>query len=40
MTARDLMHTLGLDKTAVKVKEIKAPMPGLVLNILVKPGDA
>jgi biotin carboxyl carrier protein len=35
-----LMTTLGLDKTAVKVKEIKAPMPGLVLNILVKPGDA
>lgn len=34
-----LMTTLGLDKTAVKVKEIKAPMPGLVLNILVRPGD-
>ncbi len=35
-----LMRSLGLDKSAVKVKEIKAPMPGLVLNILVKPGDA
>lgn len=34
-----LMQTLGLDKTATKVKEIKAPMPGMVLNILVKPGD-
>lgn len=35
-----LMHTLGLDKAATKVKEIKAPMPGMVLNILVKPGDS
>lgn len=35
-----LMKTLGLEKAAVKVREIKAPMPGLVLNILVKPGDA
>lgn len=35
-----LMQTLGLDKAALKVKEIKAPMPGMVLNILVKPGDA
>jgi biotin carboxyl carrier protein len=35
-----LMRTLGLDKTTQKVREIKAPMPGLVLNILVKPGDA
>lgn len=34
-----LMQTLGLDKAATKVKEIKAPMPGMVLNILVKPGD-
>jgi biotin carboxyl carrier protein len=34
-----LMHTLGLDKLSPKVREIKAPMPGLVLNILVKPGD-
>ena len=35
-----LMKTLGLDKAAQKVTDIKAPMPGLVLNILVKPGDA
>jgi biotin carboxyl carrier protein len=35
-----LMKTLGLEKTALKVREIKAPMPGLVLNILVRPGDA
>ncbi len=35
-----LMQTLGLDKAATKVKELKAPMPGMVLNILVKPGDA
>lgn len=35
-----LMEALGLDKAALKVKEIKAPMPGMVLNILVKPGDA
>ena len=35
-----LMQTLGLDKAATKVKEMKAPMPGMVLNILVKPGDA
>ncbi len=34
-----LMKTLGLEKAALKVREIKAPMPGLVLNILVKPGD-
>lgn len=36
-----LMHELGLDKAmAVVVKEIKAPMPGLVLKLLVKEGDA
>lgn len=35
-----LIKTLGLEKADVKVREIKAPMPGLVLNILVKPGDA
>lgn len=34
-----LMKTLGLEKAAVKVREIKAPMPGLVLDVLVKPGD-
>lgn len=35
-----MMHTLGMDKAVKKVREIKAPMPGLVLNVLVKPGDA
>lgn len=34
-----LMRTLGLEKKGAVVREIKAPMPGLVLNILVKPGD-
>jgi biotin carboxyl carrier protein len=34
-----LMKTLGLEKAAVKVREIKAPMPGLVVDVLVKPGD-
>ena len=35
-----LMHTLGLDKATAQVKEIKAPMPGLVLNILVRAGES
>lgn len=35
-----LLKTLGLEKAGVKVREIKAPMPGLVLNVLVKLGDA
>jgi biotin carboxyl carrier protein len=35
-----LMNTLGLDKArGAAVKEIKAPMPGLVLKLLVKEGD-
>ena len=35
-----LMNTLGLDKIkGAAVKEIKAPMPGLVLKLLVKEGD-
>ncbi|MEK0421056.1 MAG: biotin/lipoyl-binding protein [Bacteroidetes bacterium] len=36
----DLLHSMGLDKMAVaKVSHVKAPMPGLVLNVLVQPGD-
>lgn len=36
-----LMNMLGLDKAmGAAVKEIKAPMPGLVLKLLVKEGDA
>jgi len=36
----ELLHTLGLDKMASKAAgDIKAPMPGMVLNILVKEGD-
>lgn len=35
-----LMRTLGLDKAAgAAVRELKAPMPGLVLKVLVKEGD-
>lgn len=34
-----MLHSLGMDKATNKVREIKAPMPGLVLNVLVKPGD-
>jgi biotin carboxyl carrier protein len=37
----ELLHTLGLDAMAAKkINDIKAPMPGMVLNILVKEGDA
>ncbi len=36
----ELLHNLGLDNLAAKkVSEIKAPMPGMVLNVLVKEGD-
>ena len=36
-----LMHELGLDKSVgTALKDIKAPMPGLVLKMLVKEGDA
>jgi biotin carboxyl carrier protein len=35
-----LLRMLGLEKASRKVSEVKAPMPGLVLNVLVKPGDA
>lgn len=36
----ELLHNLGLDNIAVKkVNDIKAPMPGMVLNILVGEGQ-
>src|ERR1035437_4052004 len=36
----ELLHKLGLDKVMVsKVSNIKAPMPGLVLTILVEEGQ-
>jgi biotin carboxyl carrier protein len=36
----ELLHNLGMDALASKkVNDIKAPMPGMVLNILVKEGD-
>lgn len=36
----DLLHSLGLDNlTTKKVNDIKAPMPGMVLNILVSEGQ-
>lgn len=35
-----LLKELGMDSQSVKkVNEIKAPMPGLVVDVLVKPGD-
>ncbi|MDO9000612.1 acetyl-CoA carboxylase biotin carboxyl carrier protein subunit [Sediminibacterium sp.] len=36
----ELLHSLGLDNLAIKkVNDIKAPMPGMVLNILVAEGE-
>jgi len=36
----DLLHQLGMDNlTAVKVSELKAPMPGMVLKVLVSEGE-
>jgi len=36
----ELLHSLGLDNLASKkVNEIKAPMPGMVLKVLVSEGD-
>jgi biotin carboxyl carrier protein len=36
----ELLHNLGLDDFAVKkINEIKAPMPGMVLTILINEGD-
>lgn len=37
----ELLHSLGLDSMATKkVNDIKAPMPGMVLNILVEEGQS
>ena len=37
----ELLQNLGLDNlTTKKINDIKAPMPGMVLNIVVKEGDA
>ena len=37
----ELLKNLGLDKLVSGVaKDLKAPMPGLVLDVLVKPGDS
>lgn len=36
----DLLHQLGLDESnAKKGEDVKAPMPGLVIQILVEPGQ-
>ncbi|CAN5188184.1 hypothetical protein BH09BAC5_BH09BAC5_04170 [soil metagenome] len=36
----ELLQNMGMDKVAIsKVNDLKAPMPGLVLNIVVKEGD-
>ena len=36
----ELLHNLGLDNIAAKkINDIKAPMPGMVLNILVSEGQ-
>lgn len=37
----ELLKTLGIDYSeSLKVKEVKAPMPGLVLDVVVNPGDS
>ena len=37
----ELLHQLGMDKNDdMRVKDLKAPMPGMVLNISVKEGDS
>lgn len=36
----ELLHSLGMDTTSsAKVNQIKAPMPGMVLNVLVQEGN-
>jgi len=36
----ELLSSLGMNVTAKAVKEMKAPMPGMVLDVMVKPGDS
>jgi biotin carboxyl carrier protein len=37
----DLLKSMGLENALVqKISEVKAPMPGLVLDVLVAPGDS
>ena len=35
----ELLSSLGMNMNARVIKELKAPMPGMVLDILVQPGD-
>lgn len=35
----DLLKKMGMDNNKKKLKDLKAPMPGLVLDILVKEGE-
>ena len=36
----ELLHSMGIDKVASKkINELKAPMPGLVLNVMVSEGE-
>ncbi len=35
----ELLKSMGMESGKKKQKEMKAPMPGLVLDVLVKPGD-
>lgn len=36
----ELLHQLGMDRlSSSRIAELKAPMPGLVLNVMVKDGD-
>ena len=39
ITIAELLKAMGMESGKKKLKELKAPMPGLVLNVLVKSGD-